>query len=376
MNWGENSSRLAETITHPGSRWWDPVVNTPRHIFVPRWFTAGPAGWTVVDGASDQRTWRKTAYADTTLVTRIGTVHADRAEPGQVVTGHPTSSSTLPSLVLTMLRHGALFPGVRLLDLGTGSGYSTALACHRLGSGQVTSLDVDPYLVHAATERLGQVGYVPTLVTGDGTGLLPGTYDRIVSMASVPRIPVSWLRALAPGGRLVTTLAGTSLIVTADKTPDGGATGRVEADRATFMATRTGPDYPALDDALFEAASGEGDDVGRSRFPVINVMEAWDIWSMLSLTAPGIEHRVGIGDDGGRMAWMLHADGSWARAHTARDTHITTVHQGGPRRLYDLLDGIRWRWVKEGHLPLHGAKVTVTPDGETTLSRAPWTLTL
>ncbi|MER6187844.1 hypothetical protein [Streptomyces sp. NPDC001652] len=37
--------------------------------------------------------------------------------------------------------------------------------------------------------------------------------------------PTSWLTALSPVGRLVTTLAGTSLLVTADKVEDGGAVG-------------------------------------------------------------------------------------------------------------------------------------------------------
>jgi hypothetical protein len=53
-----------------------------------------------------------------------------------------------------------------------------------------------------------------------------------------------WLAALRPGGRLVTTISGTALILTADKTDDGGVTGRIEWDRAGFMHTRTGADYP------------------------------------------------------------------------------------------------------------------------------------
>ncbi|MFJ3086782.1 methyltransferase domain-containing protein [Streptomyces sp. NPDC086838] len=170
------------------------------------------------------------AHSNTTLVTRVGPLHADHIEPGQVVTGNPTSSSTLPGLVLTMLRHGRLTPGERLLDLATGSGYSAELACHWLGDQYVTTLDVDPYLTQAATVRLDRTGLRPKVVTADATAdeLLPDQYDRIVSMVSVPCIPAPWLAALAPGGRLVNTLAGTGLIVTADKTRDGGAAGQVE----------------------------------------------------------------------------------------------------------------------------------------------------
>ncbi|WP_326657204.1 methyltransferase domain-containing protein [Streptomyces sp. NBC_00385] len=116
---------------------------------------------------------------------------------------------------------------MRLLDLATGSGYSAALACHRLGDDRVTTLNVDLHLTQAAAERLDRLGWHSTVVTTDATKELPGTFDRIVSMVSVPRIPRQWLTALEPEGRLVTTIAGTGLIITADKNHDGGATGRV-----------------------------------------------------------------------------------------------------------------------------------------------------
>ncbi|MGW0184488.1 methyltransferase domain-containing protein [Streptomyces sp. NPDC003362] len=378
MDWKSHAAALADTIAHPGSDWWAPVRETPRHSLVERWFTPGRDGWTTVDGPADERVWAAAAYSDTTLVTRIGPVHADHAIPGKPVTGHPTSSSTLPSLVVTMLRHGRLTPGVRLLDLATGSGYSAALACRRLGDHLVTTLDVDPYLTRAAAERLDRIGLHPAAVTGDaGADELPGTFDRIVSMVAMPRIPASWLSALAPGGRLVTTIAGTGLIVTADTTEDGGARGRVEWDRGSFMATRSGDDYPpALNQVFAQAVDQEGDDVTRSPFPVLDVMQAWEVWSMLSLRVPGIEHRTGTGDDGTRMTWMLHADGSWARAYTRPGEQTATVHQTGPRRLYDELDDIRWWWLRHGELPVHGAKATITPDGTTTLSRGGWTATL
>ncbi|MET8815297.1 protein-L-isoaspartate(D-aspartate) O-methyltransferase [Streptomyces sp. NPDC004549] len=375
MDWKPYAADLAAEAAHSSSAWWTAVADIPRHFFVPRWFVPGGGGWTAVDGPANEEAWVKTAYSDTTLVTRVGPVHADHTPDGQVVTGHPTSSSTLPGLVVSMLEHGRVMQGNRLLDLATGSGYSAALACDLLGDRLVTTMDVDPYLTEAASDRLDCIGHHPDVFTGDAAGELPGTFDRIVSMVSVPRIPATWLHALAPGGRLVTTIAGTGLIVTADKTPDGGATGRVEWDRAAFMTTRTGDDYPPALNDLFTTASTDDGEVSLSSLPVLDVMQAWEVWSMLSLTAPGIEHRNGSDDDGARMTWMLHPDGSWARARTAPGER-TTVHQGGPRRLYDILDKIRWRWVETGQLPVYGAKVTVAPDGETTLARGGWTATL
>ncbi|MFD0628543.1 hypothetical protein ACFQ2K_43900 [Streptomyces sanglieri] len=174
----------------------------------------------------------------------------------------------------------------------------------------------------------------------------------------------------------MTTIAGTGLILTADKTDDGGASGRIEWDRAAFMQTRSGADYPPQLDELFQKIRDqEGEDISVSPFPVLDVMQAWEAWSALTLHAPGIEHRTGV-DDGTRTSWMLHADGSWARAETMPGARTSTVHQGGPRRLYDLLDQIRWYWVENGELPVYGARVVIAPDGTTTLSRGGWTLTL
>ncbi|GAA0612632.1 hypothetical protein GCM10010394_48090 [Streptomyces crystallinus] len=42
--------------------------------------------------------------------------------------------------------------------------------------------------------------------------------------------PTSWLNALRPGGRLMTTLSGAGLIIVADKAEDGSATGHVPVD--------------------------------------------------------------------------------------------------------------------------------------------------
>ncbi|MCH0538369.1 methyltransferase domain-containing protein [Streptomyces sp. MUM 203J] len=376
MDWKPHAAQLARTALHPTSRWWEAVLSVPRHVFVPRWYTPGPDGWTVTDGPSDKEEWARVAYSDHTVVTRVGPLHADHATEGKPVTGAPTSSATLPSLVVAMLQHAKISETDEVLDIATGSGYSAALASRRLGDDHVTTLDVDPYLSEAAATRLDRVGLHPQVVTADADGDLPGDFDRIMSMVSVPRIPASWLRALRAGGRLVTTIRGTGLILTADKTDDGGAEGRIEWDRAAFMTTRSGDDYPPMLDDLFASVRHcDGDEVTTSPFPVINVMQAWEVWSMLSLTVPGIEHRMQY-DDGSRTAWMLHPDGSWARACTAPGEQGATVHQGGPRRLWNALEEIRWRWLEHGELPVYGASVSISPDGGTTLSRGGWTLTL
>ncbi|MFE2375228.1 50S ribosomal protein L11 methyltransferase [Streptomyces sp. NPDC059398] len=374
MNWQPHAEALAAGSTPTGSRWRAPVALLPRHLFVPRWW-AGGDGWSLRTGADDEEAWLAAAYADNSLVTRVGSAHADHAKRRDRPAGRPTSSATLPSLLVRMFQHTRLGDGHTLLDVGTGSGYGTALACVRLGEHRVTSIDVDPYLTEAAAQRLTQVGLGPQLHTLDASGELPGRYDRIVATVGIRPVPASWLTALRPGGRLVTTIAGTTLIVTADKQPDGTALGRVEWDRAGFMHARRSADYPPLPNGPVEAArTGEGEFVTAGRYPVVDVEQAWDLSSMLGIEVPGIVYGY---EETGRQCttWLAHPDGSWARA-TSEEGSYPVVHQSGPRHLWDVLDEIRSYWLQHGELPVRGAHVLITPDGRTRLARGAWRATL
>lgn len=373
MDWEPHAGRLAGEVTDPMSRWRPLVASVPRHVFIPRWWQwADPGSWTACDGSADEQRWMKAAYCDRTLITRLGPAHADHALPGDHPSGRPTSSATQPGLVVQMYLHAGITDGADILDVGTGSGYGCALLARRLGDPRVTSVDVDEYQVKATAGRLASIGLHPDVVVCDATGPLPGSYDRIVSMTSVAPLPASWLAALRPGGRLVTVLAGTGLIVTADKTPDGGAAGRIEWDRAGFMAARSGPDYPpGLLDKCPAARDGEGEQVSTGRYPVVSTGHAWELYSMLGVTVPGVQDHYQETGDGQRTAWLLHPDGSWARATGSADGP-PVVHQSGPRRLWDIVDDIRHAWLRDGKLPAYGASVTVTPDGSVHLTRGRW----
>lgn len=375
MDWETHARRLAADTVRPESRWRGPLATVPRHVFVPRWWANDGGRWRLRDGAADVDAWMQAAYADRTLVTRVGPLHADDAEPDtEITTGYPTSSSTLPGLVVTMYRHAVIDDASDVL-VTTGTGYGTALACRRLGDERVTSIDVDPALVGRARERLAAVGLNPHTAVCDITGPLPGEYDRIISTVSVRPVPGTWLTALKPGGRLVTTIARTGLIVTADKTPDGGAVGRIAPDPAGFMAARHGDDYPpGLDAVHAQARTADGEEVTTGRYPALYVPDAWDVWSMLELTVPGIEHRR-MEDGDRRTVWLLHPDGSWARAEGVW-TDPPTVHQSGPRRLWDELERIRHRLNREGGLPVYGARVRIEPDGSVHLKRGAWSATV
>jgi protein-L-isoaspartate O-methyltransferase len=376
-NWENHAAWLSRQVTEPGSRWRPLVAVVPRHEFVPRWWSRQGDGWTLEDGpAKTPADWLGGVYRDTSLITQIGTLHADHASQQDRPEGRPTSSSTMPGLVVTMYRHAMIDDDTDILDIGTGTGYGAALLATRLGDDRVTTIDIDPYLVKTAEERIATTGLRPLVAVADATGPLPGDYDRIVSMTSVAPIPASWLAALRPDGRIVTTLTGTGLIITANKTPDGGAKGQTQFDRAGFMQARTAPDYPPGPlRAIPGALDGDVGDITTGRYPVVNTSFAWELFSMLGVTVPGIEHHFESGPDGKRTAWLAHPDGSWARA-TATGDEPPEVRQDGPRRLWDTADQIRHTWLTDGNLPAYGAAVTITPDGGIHLKKGRWETTI
>src|SRR5690606_15664952 len=96
-------------------------------------------------------------------------------------------------------------PGDRVLEVGTGSGYTTAVLAALVGdSGRVTSMDVNPDLTARARARIDAATTV--LVCGDGTyGHAAGApFDRIIAWATPPVIPKAWVDQIRDGGRIVT----------------------------------------------------------------------------------------------------------------------------------------------------------------------------
>ncbi len=91
----------------------------------------------------------------------------------------------------------------RVLEVGTGSGYLTALLAHR--SAHVHSVELRPALAAFGRDNLARHGADNvTLETGDAARGWPtrAPYDVIVLTGSTPVLPKSLLEQLAPGGRL------------------------------------------------------------------------------------------------------------------------------------------------------------------------------
>ena len=108
-----------------------------------------------------------------------------------------------PKLEARVLQELMLKKLDRVLEVGTGSGYFTALLAHR--AGQVCSVEIDAQLAAFGRGNLERHGADNvTLETGDAARGWPAhaPYDAIVLTGSTPTLPRAFLEQLAPGGRL------------------------------------------------------------------------------------------------------------------------------------------------------------------------------
>ncbi|MDV2983012.1 UNVERIFIED_CONTAM: methyltransferase domain-containing protein [Methylobacteriaceae bacterium AG10] len=112
---------------------------------------------------------------------------------------------TAPSVVAAMLGALDIAPGVRVLEIGTGTGYVTALLA-RLGAAHVRSLERYEGLARAARTQLGPDLAEASVETADGLApeaVRGGSYDRILVNGSLAALPPHLPAALKSGGRLV-----------------------------------------------------------------------------------------------------------------------------------------------------------------------------
>ena len=107
-----------------------------------------------------------------------------------------------PKMEARVVQELKLMPGESVLEIGTGSGYLTALMASR--NARVTSVEIDAGLAAAAKERLTRAGLAALeLVVGDGArGWGTEGYDAIVLTGSTPILPDSVVGQLKPGGRV------------------------------------------------------------------------------------------------------------------------------------------------------------------------------
>ncbi|MFH8410407.1 methyltransferase domain-containing protein [Streptomyces sp. NPDC018019] len=193
----------------------DAFMAVPREHFVPDrvwWPVAKDGLYPLMDRTTRPRQWLKAVYrTQQMLITQIDD-GAIQPEEGPVTTDaftDFTSSISCSAVVVEMLHHLDPQPGETVLEIGTGTGYNTALLAHRVGAGNVTSIEIDPQIAEWARERLSLLGIGARLVVGDGEkGYADSApYDGILSTAAVREVPRAWPAQVRAGGVIVTPVA-------------------------------------------------------------------------------------------------------------------------------------------------------------------------
>ncbi len=324
--------------------WQDAFRRVPRARFIPDRVWSEPVAAGPVDRADDPARWARLVASDVPLATKL-----DAA-------GVPTSSSSMPYMVATMLGHLDVPDGGRVLEIGAGTGWNAALLCARLGSDRVTSVEVDPQVAEAAAARLSAAGFAPRLVVGDGAAGDPagGPYDAIIATCALRRVPPAWLAQVRPGGTIVAPFGtafrnGCLLRLTARA--DGTAAGRFvddaafmwmgpwrgpgdlmrhvrRRDRAVAGATDLDPRQVLGDDAAHAVgllAPGIWRSVGRGQGEAARELTLW-------LVDPDSDSWAAIDYEPGRSAFETLAYGPRATHEEVRAAHAWWREAGAPQR--------------------------------------------
>ncbi|QDU38502.1 Protein-L-isoaspartate O-methyltransferase [Maioricimonas rarisocia] len=142
----------------------------------------------------------------------VAAVYHDRAYDDCALPAAEGQTISQPYMVASMTELLSLSPTDRVLEIGTGTGYQTAVLSTL--AGEVVSIERLPGLAEPAAERLNRLGYTNVEYhVGDGTLGWPdrAPYDAIIVTAGAPSIPDPLYQQLTDGGRLVIPVGDDSL---------------------------------------------------------------------------------------------------------------------------------------------------------------------
>lgn len=264
------------------------VRSVDREPFIPAtvYVSSETTGWLIpLRRDENPEEWRALVESDSPVVTAVEfdprlPEHLRDSETGRGLVS--TCSSSGRAVMARMLDALNLEPGMRVLEIGTGTGYNAALISHITGPGTVTTVEVAPDLAAHARTALATVGCEVEVVTGDGTRGHPPSapYDRVVATAAVHTMPYAWVTQTRPGGVLVVPWAPTFhpdgplavLTVGADGTAQGRFVGP-----AHFMPLDSQRVDPASVNRLHEEWEG-GEAPECTRFGLTATPHGQSVW--------------------------------------------------------------------------------------------------
>jgi protein-L-isoaspartate(D-aspartate) O-methyltransferase len=180
-----------------------------RRLFIPEtiWTQEEEGGWYVpVHQTRDPAAWEALVAADEPVITQV---ECFVSPEGDSRPGHASSSSSAPWIMNRMLDALDLEPGMRVLEIGAGTGWNAALIA--AAGAHVTTVEVDPALAAHARAALARAGYPSVIVlTGDGEHGAPdhAPFDRVIASAAAHTVPYPWVSQTRDGGLIVFPYTG------------------------------------------------------------------------------------------------------------------------------------------------------------------------
>lgn len=367
---GEGLARYLLEIGALTPEWAEMFRAVPRSAFLPNlmWAYDMASGRSrPVSRSDDPVAWERTAYANVPVVTQWDDGRHTGTEPGTVA----TSSASMPSVVAAMLRDLDVSDGMRVLEVGTGTGWNAGLLTRRLGGSNVVSVEIDAAVADRARAALKRAGLNPEVVHGDGRDGWPdgAPYDRLIVTAGVRAVPSRWLEQTRPGGVILAPwgvhYSDQDALVRLTVHEDGQASGPF-LRMVEFMKLRS----QRLDWNRFAeyvpAFPGDADE-SRTPLTLADLGGRYESARFVTgLCVPDCAHVVNQTDQGAGKAWFFDLTSqSWAAVEFAADEPHATVYQSGPRRLWDEVERALTWWAEHGRPDLDRFGLTVSPDGTT-----------
>ncbi len=359
----ERNSALIEAIIADGTltdaALVDAFRSVPRHLFIPE-NGARTENGSALNAAGNPDRWLAAVYTDNAIVTRIEGPEVPRQRGSNRTAS--TSCSSAPTVLARMLELAGLSDGQRVLEVGTGTGWNTALLAHRLGDAAVTSVEIDEPLLNAARGSLRDAGLSPATHLTDGHGGYPeaAPFDRIISACGVRRVPGAWLSQLTDDGLVVCPwgmLESAGVLMRLERGPGGTALGRFHGG-VGFVPLRTpGSSLPPVRDA-----GQQPDEYRLTQVDPISPMLAFTSAFAISVMVPDWRMRRRWIGTGSGMWLSDRRGGSWVRIYPYGASWM--IEQGGPRSIWDEVEEALREWSALGEPDPDRFGLAVGADGE------------
>ncbi|WP_242884019.1 methyltransferase domain-containing protein [Actinomadura litoris] len=362
-------SSIDELAEHLGisAEWREAMHAVPREVFVPSTGLANPddgGDWYLIDRDARPDEWLSAVYSDASIVTQRADGQGDPLNPSA---GLASSSLSAPGIAFKFLELMAPRDNDRVLEIGTGTGYTAAILSARLGEGNVTSVEVDNEVAKQAATNLVAAGFAPHLVIGDGrAGFRDNApYDRVHATVGVAEVPYPWVEQTRPGGVIVVPwqpIQGhgfvTRLTVIADV-----AYGRFHGP-AGYMMLRE----QRAGSVLWKPHHHDDAEVTETSLDPRTVAEADKGVQLAAVElAPGLAFLPEPHDDGAFSLLLYEVgkpEGSWAACDYSPGKKRYEVTQYGDRRLWDEMEEVFAWWIRHDQPGPDRFGLVVTPEGD------------